>query len=196
MRHIHALLSQQLCGLLTYKVISPEPAVQNHYEHSYPESYSSKMSALDVLQRSFPAPQILMPGTPEFAEQNATYLAAQQSEIEPAAIFQPASKEDVSEFIKLVKPFTKDGFQFAIRGGGQNPLHGCANINKPGVTLDLARLNNVDIKEGYVAVGAGARWGAVFDALDGTGLGVSGNRSSKGGIGGLALQGMASRSTL
>lgn len=151
------------------------------------------MSALEVLQQSFPASQFLLPGSIEFEKQNSTYLAAQQSEIKPAAIFQPSTKEDVSKFIQVIKHFTQQGenkFEFAVRGGGQNPLPKCANIEKPGVTLDLAHLNEVNVKEGFVGVGAGARWGKVFDALDGTGLGVSGNRSSKAGIGGLALQGM------
>lgn len=151
------------------------------------------MSALEKLRASFPESHILLRGTEKYEKQNATYLAAQQSEIEPAAIFLPSTKHDVAKFVKLSTSCSQGGnaeFRFAIRGGGQNPLHACANIEKPGITLDLAELNSVDIKEGYVAIGGAARWGAVFDALDGTGFGVSGNRSSRAGIGGLALQGM------
>ncbi|KAF2263626.1 FAD-binding domain-containing protein [Lojkania enalia] len=108
----------------------------------------------------------------------------------PAALFQPTSKEDVAKFMQLVKPFIQDGkFAFAIRGGGQNPLPYCANIEKPGITLDLTLLNGINVKDGCITIGGGARWGAVFDALDGTGFGVSGNRSSRAGIRGLALQG-------
>lgn len=151
---------------------------------------SNIMSVLELLQQSFPASQILLPSNPSFLERNSSYLAEQQSEIAPAALFLPASREDVAKFLQMVKPFARDGkFAFAIRGGGQNPLPYCANIEKPGVTLDLALLNAVTVKDGSVTIGAGARWGAVYDALDGTGMGVSGSRSSKGGIGGLALQG-------
>jgi FAD/FMN-containing dehydrogenase len=148
------------------------------------------MSVIDILTKTFPATQVLLPGTPEFQAENSSFLAAQQSDLTPAAIVQPASTEEVAKFVQVLKPLAKDGaIAFATRGGGQNPLPGCANINAPGVTLDLALLNKVEVKEGYVSVGAGARWEAVYDALEGTGQGVSGNRSSKAGIGGLALQG-------
>jgi FAD/FMN-containing dehydrogenase len=144
------------------------------------------MSPLEVVQEHFPTSQILVYGSKEFNEQNSTYLAAQQSEIHPAAIFQPTSAKEVANFVKVSK---HENIAFAIRGGGQNPNPFCSNIEKPGITLDLALLNKVEVKEGSISVGAGARWGALYDALDGTGLGVSGNRSAKGGIGGLALQG-------
>jgi FAD/FMN-containing dehydrogenase len=148
------------------------------------------MSLVDTLTKTFPASQVLLPRTPEFEAQNTSFLAAQQSDLTPAAIVQPASSEEVVEFLQVLKPLAKDGaVAFATRGGGQNPLPGCVNINAPGVTLDLALLNKVEVKEDYVSVGAGARWEAVFDALEGTGQGVAGNRSSKAGIGGLALQG-------
>ena len=137
------------------------------------------------------ASRIFLPGNQEYQNQNGTYLAAHQSEITPSAIFLPSNKEDVAKFIRLIKPFVKgEGFAFAIRGGGQNPLPYCANIEKLGVTLDMARLDQVTIGEGSVTIGAGARWGPVFEALDGTGFGVSGNRNAKAGIGGLTLQGM------
>lgn len=41
----------------------------------------------------------------------------------------------------------------------------------------------------FVSIDAGARWGAVYEKLDETGLSGTGVRSSKGGIGGLALTG-------
>ncbi|KAF2658697.1 FAD-binding domain-containing protein, partial [Lophiostoma macrostomum CBS 122681] len=136
------------------------------------------------------ASQILLCGTEEFNAQNATYAAQQNSEIVPAAIFLPEAKEDVAEFIRLITPTAKDGsFAFVIRGGGACPLPYGTNIEKPGITLDLAHLNQITVLEESVSIGAGASWGAVYEALDGTGRGVSGSRSSKGGIGGLALQG-------
>jgi FAD/FMN-containing dehydrogenase len=147
------------------------------------------MSFLEAIQKQFSASQILLPGSKEFQEQNGSYLAAQQSEIIPEAIFQPASEQQVAEFVKIAKVHNAT---FAVRGGGQNPLPFCANIEKPGITLDLALINNITVKEGYISIGAGARWKAAYEALDGTGFGVSGNRSEKSGIGGLALQGSQS----
>lgn len=139
-----------------------------------------------TLQEQFPASQVLLPDSEQYEEYNSSYLAAQQSEIRPSAIFQPKSAEEVARFVKMS---AAGGFAFAVRGGGQNPLPHSSNIEKPGITLDLALLNSVKLGEGSISVGAGARWGAVYEALEGMGLGVSGNRSGKGGIGGLALQG-------
>jgi FAD/FMN-containing dehydrogenase len=148
------------------------------------------MSLIEALTKTFPSSQVLFPETAEFEAQNSSFLAAQQSDLKPAAIVQPKNKEEVAKFVQQFKPLAKDNAcVFAIRGGGQNPLLGCTNVDGPGVTLDLALLNDVEIKDGSVSVGAGARWGDVFDALERTGQGVSGNRSSKAGIGGLALQG-------
>jgi FAD/FMN-containing dehydrogenase len=144
------------------------------------------MSNVEALTKTLHSSQILLPGTAEYEAQNSSFLAAQLADLKPAAIVQPSCKEDVAKFVQFAK---HGGHSFAIRGGGQNPLPGCTNIDAPGVTLDLASLNTVEVKEGCVSIGAGARWEAVFDALEGTGQGVSCNRSSKAGIGGLALEG-------
>ncbi|KAK3998179.1 hypothetical protein QBC44DRAFT_363706 [Cladorrhinum sp. PSN332] len=79
----------------------------------------------------------------------------------------------------------------AIRGGDQQPAPGCANVGPGGITVDLSLLNCVKFTgDGAVlAIGAGARWGQVYDKPDGTGLAVTGARSSAGGIGGLSLTG-------
>ena len=77
---------------------------------------------------------------------------------------------------------------FAIRGGGQQPLPGCANI-QGGITLDLGLLVGSEIHDGIVEIAAGERWGPVYNKLHEKGLGVTGSCSAKGGIGGLALAG-------
>jgi hypothetical protein len=75
-----------------------------------------------------------------------------------------------------------------VRGAGQQPLPGCANI-QGGVTIDLRHLAAIEVKEGFVSVGAGARWGKIYEAVQEKGLGVTGSRSAQGGVGGLALSG-------
>lgn len=67
-------------------------------------------------------------------------------------------------------------------------MTGCANI-QDGVTLDLRQLDTVEVKDGVARIGAGARWGAVYDQVQAQGLGITGSRSALGGIGGLALAG-------
>ncbi|KAJ8115796.1 hypothetical protein ONZ43_g4587 [Nemania bipapillata] len=103
----------------------------------------------------------------------------------------PSSKEQVAAFIQTVRPFIDHGDTFAIRGGGQQPAPGVANIAAPSITLDLSLITGVDIdtKSHVVRIGAGERWGRVYEVLDGSGQGVVGGRSNNGGIGGLALEG-------
>lgn len=68
------------------------------------------------------------------------------------------------------------------------PVPGCANING-GITVDLCRLTGIEVKDGYVEIGAGELWGSVYEKVEPEGLGVTGGRSTNCGIGGLALQG-------
>lgn len=70
-------------------------------------------------------------------------------------------------------------------------MPGCSNVDgEGGVTIDLRYLRGIEVKEGFVSVGAGERWGTVYEVLVERGLGVTGSRSALGGIGGLALAGM------
>lgn len=145
--------------------------------------------AVAALKQAFPADQILLPGTEVFDKQNSSYLSQLESDITPAAIFQPKSTQDVSTFLQTIQPLVACGdVAYAIRGGGQQPLPGCANI-QGGITLDLGLLVGSEIQNGIVKIAAGERWGPVYDKLHEEGLGVTGSRSAKGGIGGLSLAG-------
>ncbi|KAJ4415351.1 hypothetical protein N0V82_007401 [Gnomoniopsis sp. IMI 355080] len=145
--------------------------------------------ALQALANSFPNEQLLLAGTDEFIKLNKSYLSCLESDLTPAAIFVPNNVDDVAKFVGVIAPFSIDGdMPFAIRGAGQQPLTGCANI-QTGVTLDLRKLDTVEIKDGVARIGAGARWGAVYDKVQAQGLGITGSRSALGGIGGLALAG-------
>lgn len=98
----------------------------------------------------------------------------------------------MSQFVQLITPFAASGETFfAIRGAGNMPEPGCANV-QDGITLDLALMTDVklDQDKGVVRVLAGAKWGAVDAVVQAAGLGVCGGRSGTGGIGGLALAGM------
>ncbi|KAL3469301.1 FAD-binding domain-containing protein [Aspergillus californicus] len=145
--------------------------------------------AIQTLQENFPAPQVILPQTEEFNTLNTSYLSALESDITPACIFCPRSAEDVSKFLKIIAPLATCGeAEFAIKGAGQQPLPGCANV-EAGITLDLSLLTGVDVKDTSVSIAAGERWGDVYKALEGKNCGVCGSRSSRGGIGGLALAG-------
>jgi FAD/FMN-containing dehydrogenase len=145
--------------------------------------------AIEALKASFPNDRFAVGNTEEFAELNTSYLSLLQSDLEPAAIFLPHNKDEVSKFVRQIKPFALDGeVQFAIRGAGQQPMPGCSNIIN-GITVDLRHIKGIEIGDGVVLLGAGERWGPIYEKLTAEGLGVSGSRSALGGIGGLALAG-------
>ncbi|RYP13801.1 hypothetical protein DL767_010580 [Monosporascus sp. MG133] len=149
------------------------------------------MSTRDVnnkLKKAFPADQVLFKGVEAYKERNNSYLSQLESDITPRVIFLPKSAKEVSEFLKIIKPCVGDGARFAIRGAGQQPLPGCANIQDE-ITLDLALLSGIQVSKGGVSIAAGGRWGAVYNELSKDGLGVTGARSGNNGIGGLALSG-------
>ncbi|KAH8898456.1 FAD-binding domain-containing protein [Thozetella sp. PMI_491] len=143
--------------------------------------------AIEALKAAFPSDQVSLPGTEAYKRLNSSYLCLLQSEIMPAAIFQPKTKEDVAKFLQIVKD---DGAtQFAICGNGQQPAPGCSNIEE-GITLNLGLLTGVELNaDGTVSIGAGECWGSVVRKLAPEGLAVAGGRTGRGGIGGLALAG-------
>ncbi|KAH6664563.1 hypothetical protein B0J14DRAFT_607259 [Halenospora varia] len=143
--------------------------------------------AIEALMTALSTGHFIQRGTEQYDQLNSSYLSGLESDLQPAYIFQPLTKEEVVTFVKVFKQFI-DKDKFAIRGAGCQPDPGCANI-QDGITVDLGLLTGVDIKEGLVRIGSGEHWGTVYDKLDAQGLGVCGSRSAKGGIGGLALEG-------
>lgn len=149
--------------------------------------------AIEELKRALPSATIAWPGTTEYATVRDQYQNAACAETTPACFVQPSSVEEVSIFVKTIKPFALSGTTpFAIVGLGQQPALLCSNIEAPGITLTLQHLKGVRVKDGEVEVAAGENWGSVYDALVERGLGFSGGRSYRSGIGGLALAGRSS----
>lgn len=145
--------------------------------------------AIEALQQALPAIQFAKRGSTEYDEFKKIYQSGLCSDIDPAWVVQPTTTEEVSTFVKTIKPFALNGTaRFAIVGGGQQPAPGCSNIEN-GITLSLHGLKGIDVKEGRVEVAAGESWGPVYDKLGEVGLGFSGGRSYRSGIGGLALAG-------
>lgn len=154
-------------------------------------SYSS---AIDALKEAMPNSVFTQRGEELYETRNGSYLSGFESDLKPYWIVQPRTKEDVSAFVKVISSRT-DGTVFAVRGGGQQPLPGCANI-QDGITLDLALLTGIESSGGLVKIGAGERWGAVYEKLGAEGLAVAGGRSAANGIGGLTTEGMHSQTCI
>lgn len=145
--------------------------------------------AVEALRRALPAAHFAQPGSSDYDGLNHVYQSGLCSDITPACIVQPSTTDDVSTFVKTIKPFALSGkAPFAIVGGGQQPEPGCSNI-QDGMTLSLQRLKGINVKDGVVEVAPGESWGPVYDQLGESGLGFSGGRSFRSGIGRLALAG-------
>jgi FAD/FMN-containing dehydrogenase len=80
--------------------------------------------------------------------------------------------------------------KFAVRGGGHSDVPGASNI-QGGITIDLRALRSINVSSDrkVVSVGAGAKWGEVYTALDARGLKVIGGRAASVGVSGLLLGG-------
>jgi hypothetical protein len=150
---------------------------------------ASTNGAVQALQAAFPGGQIHVRGSDDYDTLNGGYLSGLESDLKPLLIFQPSNVAEVAGFVDTIRPFATL-LDCAIRGAGQQPLPGCANVDN-GFTLDLALLDDITLTQdkSVVQIGAGARWGPVYKKLDALGLSVTGSRSAMGGVGGLALAG-------
>ncbi|KAI0538583.1 FAD-binding domain-containing protein [Xylaria digitata] len=128
-----------------------------------------------ALKQAIPEGEFSLP-TAELHEQpNSSYLSEFESDLKPSCISRPSSTDQVVTLVKTIRPFIHQG-NTAIRGGGQQPA--------PGITVDLSLITGVDChdlsigrcdmdvdeKNQIFRIGAGARWGRVYEVLDGSGL--------------------------
>ncbi len=117
-----------------------------------------------------------------------SYYSAQESEIISQCRVSAHSAQDVSDAIKII---TKGGCNFSVRSAGHMTWAGAANIQAPGVAIDLKQMNAVDVSadKKVVSFGPGNSWGPVYDALDPFNITVVGGRSNTVGVGGFILGG-------
>ncbi|KAF7891296.1 uncharacterized protein EAF02_001621 [Botrytis sinoallii] len=121
---------------------------------------------------------------------NATiygFWSGQARDDKSTCVLQPTTREHVAA---VVRTLTRWRCQFSVKGGGHTPFAGAALIND-GVTIDLAKLNtiSVDKNAGIAHVGAGLKWGQIYEYLETKGMMVSSGRASLVGIGGLVIGG-------
>ena len=79
---------------------------------------------------------------------------------------------------------------FAIKSGGHARTPGASNADG-GVTIDLARINQLKLSEDQrsVKIGAGSQWVDLYRPLEEHGLSVVGGRVADVGVGGLLTGG-------
>ena len=153
---------------------------------------------------------IILPTDIEAFEKSMnTYWAKQERVVMPSCVIRPRAAEQLGTAITIIKneydereKNVKDsenactGGLFAIRGGGHSPVAHSASI-EDGVLIDMCHFSDVTPSKdrSNVTIGAGARWGKVFEALDANHLAVAGGRNSAVGVGGLVLGGKPSISS-
>ena len=81
--------------------------------------------------------------------------------------------------------------KFAIRSGGHNYNLNHSSVGPVGILVDLINFNQTILSKdkSVLTAGSGARWGAVYDALNNSDVPVNGGRSPKPVIGKQTLGG-------
>jgi FAD/FMN-containing dehydrogenase len=151
-------------------------------------------AACEALSAALGNSKVFGPDHAAFVESTTSYFSAFENELTPACVVRPGSKEDVSTIVKAFKPFAARGEQLAIRGGGHMSGPGSANIAN-GITIDMRGLTGIEVSEdqNVARIAAGEHWAGVYEKLHSLGLGVSGGRAAKVGVGGFILGGLLSR---
>lgn len=127
---------------------------------------------------------VLLPDHPEFAESTLIWNAMIQKL--PALVVRPATNSDVQKTVDFAR---EQGLELSIKGGGHN-IAGLA-LSDSGITLDMSRMNTVDVDaaQAIVRVGAGCKLGDVDRVTQEQGLATVLGFVSETGVAGLTLGG-------
>jgi len=157
----------------------------------YTIAVSDAIKAVEAISKDL----VALPETIKYDEITYNYFSELERELRPACYLTPSSAEQVSDVVKAIKPFA-NGSRVAIAGAGQQATPGVSNV-RDGLTVHLRNLKGIEIdtEKQVVSIAAGETMGDVYEKLVELGLGVQGNRHSRGGIGGDALQGKSSDPT-
>jgi FAD/FMN-containing dehydrogenase/catechol 2,3-dioxygenase-like lactoylglutathione lyase family enzyme len=125
---------------------------------------------------------VVAPGSPGYEALRKPAIA-RFHDARPVAIALCAGSEDVAEAIAFAR---RDGLALAVRSGGH-----CfaGRSSTDGVVIDVSPMRSVAVGDGVATIGAGARLGDVYDALDAHGLTIPAGCGPAVGISGLTLGG-------
>ena len=126
--------------------------------------------------------EVALPGSPVY-EGIVKPFNARFHEVKPAAIVLCASQQDVTETISFLH---RHGLENAIRSGGH-----CfaGNSSSPGVLINVTPMDSIFVSGGVATIGAGARLGNVYEALQKQNVTIPGGTCPPVGIAGLTLGG-------
>jgi FAD/FMN-containing dehydrogenase len=125
---------------------------------------------------------LILPGATDYEYVRKPAMARFEG-VRPAAIVLCSTPEDASETIGFAR---RAGLPTAIRSGG----HSVAGSScTEGIVIDVTPMRSVSVADGVATVGAGARLGALYDALQPHGLTIPAGCGPLVGIAGLTLGG-------
>ena len=135
----------------------------------------------DSLERSIHG-GVARPGSPAYRAARQPFNA-RFGGIRPAAIVSCASPQDVSEAIGFAR---RHGLELAARSGGHSFA---GHSTTSGMLVDVSPMRSVSVAGDVATVGAGARLGQVYEALQDHGLTIPGGTCPSVGVAGLTLGG-------
>jgi FAD/FMN-containing dehydrogenase len=125
---------------------------------------------------------LALPGSAAFEAVGAPFNARFQ-DVEPQAIASCENWQDVSEAISFVR---QEGLEAAVRSGGHSFA---GHSSTSGLVIDVTPMHSVSVSAGIATVGAGARLGEVYDALQEHDLAIPAGTCPTVGVAGLVLGG-------
>jgi FAD/FMN-containing dehydrogenase len=124
----------------------------------------------------------VLPGSPDYEVARKAAIP-RFHDVRPRVIVRCKTTGDVAEAIALAR---REGMPVAPRSGG----HCFAGRSTgEGMVIDVRPMRSVFVSSGLVTIGAGARLGEVYDALDERGLTIPAGCGPEVGIAGLTLGG-------
>jgi hypothetical protein len=125
---------------------------------------------------------LALPGSPAYDAARRPFNA-RFHHVEPAAIVSCATPQDASEAISFAR---RSGLDVAMRSGGHSFA---GHSSTHGIVIDVTPMGSVTVSGGVASVGAGARLGDVYDALQEQGLAIPAGTCPSVGVAGLTLGG-------
>src|SRR5512132_524959 len=123
-----------------------------------------------------------LPGSPAYQAAPPVFNA-RFGDLRPSAIVACASPRDVSEAIWFAR---RHGLELATRAGGHSFA---GHSSTRGLLVDVTPMRSVTVAEGVATVGAGARLGEVYEALQDHDLTIPGGTCPPVGVAGQTLGG-------
>ncbi|KAJ8508277.1 hypothetical protein ONZ45_g9436 [Pleurotus djamor] len=147
------------------------------------EEVARSVECCQDLQQALGGGKVMLPGSAGFQSLSTSYYTSQESNLVAQCRVSATTPQDVSQAVQILK---QGACKFSVRSVGHMTWAGAANIDSPGIAIDLRRMNGISLSaDGQVAsLGPGNTWGAVYDALDPLGVTVVGGRSNTVGVGG------------